>query len=344
MITRRYTVAFLTPAFLGDANQNGHWRTPPFKHLLREWWRVAWAEEHGYPTDVSQMRAEEARLFGAAADGAGTRSRVRLRLDRWGPGKAHRWPQDPPVFHPEVGKAGRKVGSHLYLGYGPLTYDRSSRGTKLKANAAIQSGETAAFRMAFPDEDSALLDRALGLMSAFGAVGGRSRNGWGSFELMDEKTAIAPSLPLRDWQDCLALEWAHAIGRDGQGALVWRTGEFSDWRTLMQALAKIKIALRTRFRFHSGRNAQHPEDRHWLSYPVTHHNVRPWRNYRLPNALRFKVRKNENGKYYGVIFHMPCQPPAEFRPNRATLIRVWSAVHKFLDGPSGVEREKPCHP
>ena len=26
-----YTVSFTTPAFLGNAEQNGQWRTPPFK-------------------------------------------------------------------------------------------------------------------------------------------------------------------------------------------------------------------------------------------------------------------------------------------------------------------------
>ena len=29
-----YEVSFLTPAFLGNAEQNGQWRTPPFKALL----------------------------------------------------------------------------------------------------------------------------------------------------------------------------------------------------------------------------------------------------------------------------------------------------------------------
>jgi len=36
----RYKVEFLCPAFLGNAEQNGQWRTPPFKALLRQWWRV----------------------------------------------------------------------------------------------------------------------------------------------------------------------------------------------------------------------------------------------------------------------------------------------------------------
>ena len=32
-------VRFLTPAFLGDAEQKGVWRVPPFKAQLRYWWR-----------------------------------------------------------------------------------------------------------------------------------------------------------------------------------------------------------------------------------------------------------------------------------------------------------------
>lgn len=37
-----FTVRFITPAFLGDSEQDGRWRTPPFKALLRQWWRVAY--------------------------------------------------------------------------------------------------------------------------------------------------------------------------------------------------------------------------------------------------------------------------------------------------------------
>ncbi|PZP56463.1 MAG: hypothetical protein DI596_10305, partial [Azospira oryzae] len=48
MTERGYTVRFLTPAFLGDAEQNARWRTPPFKHLLREWWRVAYAADRRF--------------------------------------------------------------------------------------------------------------------------------------------------------------------------------------------------------------------------------------------------------------------------------------------------------
>jgi CRISPR-associated protein Cmr1 len=99
----------------------------------------------------------------------------------------------------------------------------------------------------------------------------------------------------------------------------------------MRTLAIIKIGLRTQFSFTTGKSAPKPEKRHWLSYPVTNHDVAGWGGLRLPNSLRFKVRKGADGRLVGVIFHMPCSPPATFEPDRKTLEKVWKRVHEFLD-------------
>ncbi len=335
MVTRNLTVRFLTPAFLGNADQSGQWRTPPFKHLLREWWRVAWAAAGGDPTDIPALRREEARLFGAVADGHGNRSLLRLRLEHWNVGKLQSWNgnEQGTVHHPEVQRTKYRVGPHAYLGYGPLD---GRGGTKLKTNAAIQADERNTLKLAIPEADAQLIDHALLLLNAFGALGGRSRNGWGSVVL--EGDVEAPRLPLRDWKKCLDLEWAHAIGRDDGGPLVWHTGEGGDWKELMKELARIKISVRTQFRFRSGKSALAPEERHWLSYPVTNHSVESWGRQRLPNSLRFKVRRGENGRLYGVIFHMPCRPPEKFRPGENELHTVWRRVHTFLDGCEGLRR------
>ncbi len=335
MQTLRLTVRFNTPAFLGNADQNGQWRTPPFKHLLREWWRVAVAAQHDF--NYRQIREAEAGIFGSAVDCEGRKSRVRMRLDCWSPGKLTRWQKDPAVNHPEVGPRGRNVGSHLYLGYGPLRYHQGS--TALKANAAIQAGEENQLRLAFPPEDGKAISTALWHIDQYGAIGGRSRNGWGSLSILSDNQVVDPGLPLRNWRDCLDEEWPHAIGADDENVpLIWKTLPLDDWAQVMRELAGIKVALRTLFSFRHGSNAQSPEPRHWLSYPVTHHSVRGWGNKRLPNSLRFKVRRDENGRLYGVIFHMPCRPPADFHPDRDRLIQVWSKVHRFLDGQNTLER------
>jgi hypothetical protein len=54
---------------------------------------------------------------------------------------------------------------------------------------------------------------------------------------------------------------------------------------------------------------------------------------RLPNSIRFKVRPDgaEPTKLRGVILHLPCLPPADFRPDWKAVERTWRQVHALLD-------------
>lgn len=338
MHIKQYQLDFLTPAFLGNARQSAQWRTPPFKAQLRQWWRVVMAQSVHF--NVQGLLRREKQLFGTAGDGQDTRrSLVRIRLDNWNEGSMNSWPAMEKVRHPDVKQP---VGSDLYLGFGPLEYNRSSRNTALKNAPAINAGEKASLGLACPQAYAGDLSAAIRLMNLYGTMGGRSRNGWGSLEIsginVNDQVSVTDVYPdqayQRDWQDALELDWPHAIGTDSSGPLVWQTGLHETWETLMQELARLKIGLRTSFVFNSGKNAPRPEERHWLSYPVSNHSVKAWgNNSRLPNSLRFKARRapGESGKLVGVIFHMPCLPPGEFKPDRAVISSVWKRVHQYLD-------------
>lgn len=343
----RFTLRFVAPAFPGDADQSARWRTPPIKAQLRQWWRVAYAAQQAHRVDVAGMRTDEARLFGAAGEGEGAsgRSRVRLRLDRWAPGELARkdWKPLERVPHPEVDRVA--PAADLYLGYGPVTL----KDGPLKANAAIRDGEQATLsvgldgRTGAADEDRLRL--ALHLMHLYGVLGGRSRNGWGSYVLEPQNgTPQWPAQPdercFRPWRDALALDWAHAIGSDTRGPLVWTTGAKADWRAVMVELARLKIGLRTALRFTTGKDAPAPEPRHWLAYPVTNHSVREWGDARLPNTLRFKLRPVAGGKCAGIVFHMPALPPPVFKPepHRDRIVELWQGIHKALDDKHQLQR------
>lgn len=348
-----YQMRFNTPAFLGNADQSGQWRAPPIKALLRQWWRVAYAADHAGKPYVGAMRRAEENLFGGVAadkDGDSRRSRVRLRLNRWDVGSLTNWTTEDRqrVAHPEVKDRNTgnlaPVGPQLYLGYGPLGFKQG--GTGLKSGAAIQSGEHAELRIAFPsDAEEARLRTALRLMHLYGTLGGRSRNGWGSFSLEPVGTtpafeAVLDARLTLPWREALALDWPRAIGTDERGALIWQTTA-GDWKAVMRQLAQIKIAFRTQFPFNTGKDAAVTEARHWLSYPVTNHSVRAWgNNARLPNSLRFKVRPDADGKVRGVIFHVPCLPPPSFNPDANAIRSVWQRVHGYLDG----LKNDPNHP
>ncbi len=344
-----YEVRFTTPAFLGNAEQSGQWRTPPFKALLRQWWRaVYFARNRNNHFTIAAMREEEGKLFGHAwlesdtyVDERGQskhtsarQSRVRVRLTRWDEGQLAKaqWPSHGAVSHPEVRVP---VASDLYLGYGPVTLPRGASRPTLKAKAAIQAGESAELSLAVPDDHWPHLKQALWLMDRYGTVGGRSRNGWGSYQLtpIHGGDALTGTPPLRDWRQCLNLDWPHAIGQDEKGALIWQTAPHDDWKALMKTLAIIKIGLRTQFVFPKASPPHaNPLPRHWLSYPTTTHTTHAFdRSARLPNQLRFKVRATGDGKLVGVIFHMPHLPPPAFKPDRKTIECVWQCVHRLLD-------------
>jgi CRISPR-associated protein Cmr1 len=360
MERREYRVTFLTPAFLGDAEQKGRWRTPPFKALLRQWWRVVKANEllRGgcQPQRLhTEVREAEGRLFGHAwlTDGGKTwamRSRVRLRLGGWRDGTLDRWETDPRVTHPEVtnrqGEA-MPVGAHLYLGYGPLTYSRELRSTALKGTderhpkPAIGAGDQNILVLGFPDDFAAELERTVELIHWFGTVGGRSRNGWGSFvldgdglqatEMLTQSVGFPLAAVTRDFASCLALEWSHALGADEHGPLVWRTEEVGTWPNAMQRLAEVKIKFRTAIPI--APNGQFGE-RHVLAYPVTHHPTAWGGQKRLANQMRFKVVRSGDA-YFGIVFHLPCAIPRDFHrpgvPDGQGQLTVWRKVHGVLD-------------
>ena len=354
MKTPSFQLQFHTPAFLGDATQSARWRTPPFKAQLRQWWRVAYAAQGQFAVNVGEMRHMEGCLFGHAwleddsfirngerIKTAARKSDVRVRLSQWSEGTLKTWEPLPSVTHKEVKFP---VGSDLYMGYGPLVLERGARQPTLKANAAIQAKEQAQLAIAFPEAAAPLMNHALQLMHLYGTVGGRSRNAWGSYSLVpvpdsDPLTDAPNTPPARALADCLKLDWPHALGADTKGPLVWQTQPHKDWAALMKTLAQIKIALRTQFSFNSGKNASAPEDRHWLSYPVTNHSVASWgNNARLPNTLRFKVRPTVNGQLVGVVFHMPHKPPGDFGSAQQTLERIWRQVHSHLDQTAALQR------
>ncbi len=266
MKTIEYKVEFLTPAFLGNAEQSGQWRTPPFKALLRQWWRVAWAARHHFQVDIKAMRPAEGKLFGNAGpeEGSSCKSRVLLRLEDWSDGKLKEETRSP----------------------------------------AIGCEESKMLRIAAPESDFDAIRNAMSLAHLYGALGGRSRNGWGSVDLQridKNKEDYVSNLTLtRPWEEALDLDWSHAIGEDESGPLIWETKNFQDWGTIMEEFGKLRKSIRKII------------------------------NTRLPNTIRFKVRKSDrNGHFKGVIFHMPCKPPAKI--NYKTPVSAWEKAHRELE-------------
>lgn len=194
------------------------------------------------------------------------------------------------------------------------------------------------------------------LIHWFGTIGGRSRNGWGSFLLEGSKLERLEELNqanfllnklARPIRQCLDYDWPHAIGKDKTGLLIWVSKHPHDtWREAMMELARTKIAFRTQPKLNFLKNkdikAPRADYRHVLAYPVTHHGVEGWcekdektghlitdkqgylkQSARLANQLRFKVTKTAQGKYLGLAYHLPCSIPRELLNALVAPDRTW---------------------
>lgn len=336
MNTKTLTVRFLTPAFLGDAQQRGAWRTPPFKAQLRQWWRLVLAARERW--NWERIRAEEAELFGNAwPNQVARKSQMRLRLSEWRPGQKTAWSNGSGQGSSMTIRVGQQpVDAALYLGYGPLGPGQRHNGPQLKYERAIEADETAELRIAWPAEATGAehIEAALALMSRFGTVGGRSRNGWGSY-VLDGAAAATWTDYLIDWRVALDADWVRGIGRDERGPLIWRTRKaYPRWEGVIRALAQVRAHVR-----------REVSERCFLAYPDTRHTLSGWgRQERLPNSLRFKVVQDPSGGLRGEVFHLPCRPSDELwerltqTDKEQRLHAVWTDAHDYLDEENALER------
>ena len=374
----KYITRFNTPAFLGNAFRQGQWRTPPFKALLRQWWRVVKAcdllKNGSKPPKVHvEIREVEGRLFGHAwlTNSKGKSSevkkwamkgRLKIRMENWSLGDLDKIsPSKTKVSHKEVKFP---IDPFLYLGYGPIEHDKR-KGIKLKNPPAVYGFSniwSLNCENTITDNEIRELIETIKLIHLFGTIGGRCRNGWGSLVLEIKNGEQLPDIAkilgkkesrkwlydyARDLNNALELDWCHAIGKDEQGLLFWRSAEeFPSWEGAMQHLAEVKIALRTQFHFKGAdiRGKQHRKlcDRQILAYPVTKHELNVWgRNERSANQLFFKVHKIPNGKFVPIVVHLPHRIPEILKDklsndDKSNLRKreyydVWKKVHQVLD-------------
>lgn len=356
MTKLQYTVRFTTPAFLGDAEQQAQWRTPPFKALVRQWWRIT-----QYAKGVcsfKDIREKEGLLFGnvwlaPSSDGHSRhcKSRIALRFDRWSTGTldSKAWPGGPMESVKTTKNARGEVRADVYLGFGPVMPESKREDRRsITIRKAINTTDHAVLSL-YPAPLANELSETLQLITWFGTIGSRARNGWGSLSL-EAVNDVTPftEIPFandsllrqvnRDWRDCLKEEWPHAIGTSAGTPLIWKTTPCENWRQVMGRLANIRVHVRQvakQFRGPSGIGGIH-----LLGYPAGN----SWelrelgKEARLGTQLRFKVAKTAAG-LVGIIFHVPCTIPAAIKLTgvqrkwvNENQEGVWNEIHNSLNG------------
>lgn len=333
MTTVSYRVRFLTPAFLGNADQSGQWRTPPFKALLRQWWRVAYAADHGFNVGVVDMRREEGRLFGHAwleddRDSEGQkinarRSLVRIRLAMPNGDASKAWDRGT-----QQGVSPLPTGLDTsYAWFGLI-----KRGGGLPERTAIKAGGDEGQRtlhIAYPDHLDACMQEVLRLIDAFGLLGSRSRGGWGAFHVDGIETMDPRGMPryARPIDQCLDHDWAMSLATDEKGLCVWESeSTFTAWHDAMRIVASERKAVRTALKAVQGHDLR---DALGFAGPG-----------RMPSPLRWKIVPPRESKLTIRVFAMPHALPADRGKflARQDLLQAWKVVCATLDQGASLAR------
>lgn len=353
MKTLEYQVSFATPAFLGNAEQQAQWRTPPFKALIRQWWRVVKAPQLCF--NVDELWRQEGLLFGTASDKESRRSLVLLRLKHWDGGELSndKWPKQE-MRNIQVGQG--QVRADVYLGFGPVLAPSKKQGRpepmldRLSIDPQRQTNElTVRFDNKISQEQIEEVRQAIRLAAWFGGIGSRSRNGWGAVMLQGDSVPRLPQAPedlssfCQPFKECFApsRDWPHAIGKDSSGALVWigrKNGQaFKNWREAVLFLATLRRDIRAAAK-RFGRSEDISANQ-LIAYPVTKANNNRWGNdERIAGSLRLKVVETGQG-FVPLAVHLPCAVPtvlfnklsnSDQRWIKENQIDIWAAVHQDI--------------
>ncbi|MCD6560252.1 MAG: type III-B CRISPR module RAMP protein Cmr1 [Deltaproteobacteria bacterium] len=327
--TAEFTVEVLTPMFLGGANGDAELRAAPLKNAVRYWWRITQGE-----LSHEKMLEKEQKLFGGVTDKA-TRSLVDVVVT--GSVRTGNVEEEDFIgkkFNPE---AGHSVSLASYLGMGPIHF----KGKYMKKR--ILPAETFSLTVSYPKENKENIIDALSLFAEFGSLGARSRNGWGSFNLlvMNDSISLSPRKKLLEKYGeevskifKVGKKYPFKLGISNEQPLLWEIGMGNTWEDAMRLAGESYMDLRQQVLPFPQAPPNGVQRRHILGYPVTKHKVKTWeenrKNGRMPSQLRIIIRKTGNN-YNAYFFHLPHKIPKPWDSSLGSELSVWQKIHNYLD-------------
>ena len=313
----RFDVEFVTPCFLGGADQNAEIRTAPFKNLLRRWWRIA--NGNLAPEELWQKESE---LFGSTEKNPKTgkiwgRSKVILEIER---------NIDPLKDIVKDILEKKELKQFLYLGYGPV----QAKTEEIKDY--IKPGSNITIKLKIPSNEAGMMINVLTLINLFGSIGSRSRKGFGSLSILPKQEGeygcfklvnikkLRENLPSlhKDKEDIKSNEkhYPYYLACDDKGMYCWNTTQRDSYQEVLCDMTDIyrtvvDVAKKT------------PSGRTILG---TAKEIKNTDIKRIPSPLLMKVVKQGN-KYSGRLLHLSYNISDEFYQQN----KIWKSIYDYFD-------------
>jgi CRISPR-associated protein Cmr1 len=279
-------IEFLTPAFLGGPDQNAELRAAPFKAALRYWWRILYGNSY---TNPAELKVAEDALFGSTELGA----KVRIKVSGAIQPETRGFPRGRKI---SVTSKGKNFSINIldYLAYGHYEYRRGEGNAYLHTHLPVnrEFRITVITPMNVKDKIVACISGFL----AFGGIGSRTRNGFGSLGVKND--GINGSA-IRDFTKLSPVEYLTL----NKKSKLYVTGK--SYPTWEEALSEIGIIYK---KARTSLERQHSFNRRGLiarPIEVKGENIpQHIRSGRHSKHFFLHVGKDANG-YYGQILSLP---------------------------------------
>lgn len=271
-----FEVEVVTPMFLGGANNTeAELRVPSIKGMLRFWWRATYGIE-----SLEEMKKKEAEIFGSTEQKAAfllhvvNASNIKSLLDLKERGERF-------TAH------GHKVSIIDYLSYGTHKPEKSKGNVYHRHHITPRSSFSLKFRF-YNDACKGEVLHAFYFLIAYGGLGSRNRNGFGSLYIKNNEMPTYDKLSLSSFS-----AFSTKV----------KLFTFKEQATWHQALSETGLAYRTA---KLCVEPSHSHDKRKLVVaPITvkKQNKADLERHAKPYFLH--VNKLENGKLQGQILFMP---------------------------------------
>lgn len=316
----------LTPAFIAGANRDlAEFRAPSFKGLLRFWWRATQASQ-------PQMREMEKVIFGSASGGGkGGCSAFTLQVSSSLSQSAITKAPLPRSVYTEYQVKGHRLSVLEYLAYGTYTYQKT-RKCNVFNRSYIDAGQAFTLTVRLVNED-VLSDviRALAVFCAFGSIGAKSRNGFGSFALervdgdssVEKLTHSTPPDIFRQFARGEHLPTFTAFS--GEARLFRTRKEHRSWDSCLgelgQAYRVARLSLENRHRY---------DVRQFIGAPLVVNKKQESLLARRAKPYFMRIHKNREG-YVGYLLYLPSQYyPKEISSSEGRKLGPGEMTDRFL--------------
>lgn len=284
MNTITFNCETITPMFLAGADgKTPELRPPSIKAAMRFWWRAM----NGH-LPLADLKKKESEIFGGSGENEGRSKfsiRVKHNINASNQNISGNFVAKNPDWYSFSKSLNKpiKVNPIEYLGYGPYNF-KDKWQKHLPSNSSFEVS-----LIIYNDDLQKDIEKSFRLLASFGALGSKSRNGFGKFKILDEKYLGFEQLKTNTKPS----SYSH-ISNDIK--VFKLEGYFDTWEKTIAKLGEIY-----RYAKVETDGEKHKYDnRKFIAAPVKKDVF-----LRKTKPYFFNVWKEENKKYSGFIIYLP---------------------------------------